>query len=79
MTAEELDTLYGELCRCLTAAGEARAQLVLARFALLAIGAIDDPARIRALIAAAQASDTSETPNQQLAASQTARERSWQR
>jgi hypothetical protein len=79
MTAEELDTLYGELCRSLTAAGEARAQLVLARFALLSIGAIDDPARVRALIAAARESDTSATPNQQLAGSEPARERSWQR
>ena len=79
MNAEELDTLYGELCRCLTAAGEARAQLLLARFALLAIGAIDDPARIRALIAAARESDTSGTSNQQLAGSEPARERSCQR
>jgi hypothetical protein len=79
MTAEELDTLYGELCRSLTAAGEARAQRLLARFALLAIGAIDDPARIRALIAAAQESDVSGTPKQQLAGCEPARERSWQR
>ena len=78
MTAEELDTLYGELCRSLTAAGEARAQLLLARFALLAIGAIDDPVRIRALIAAAQQSDPSGTPHQQLAGSHPAPERSWQ-
>ncbi|HEX8758015.1 MAG TPA: hypothetical protein VF745_16890 [Steroidobacteraceae bacterium] len=70
LTAEELDTLYGELCRSLTAAGEARAQLLLARFALLAIGAIDDPAR---------ETDISGTSNQQLAASETAREKSWQR
>lgn len=79
MTAEELDALYGELCRSLTAAGDARAYLLLARFALLAIGAIDDPVRIRTLIAAAQESDTSDTLNQQLITSEPARERSWQR
>ena len=54
MTDEELDALYGELCRSLTQAGESRALLLLARFALLAISAIDDPVRIRALLAAAR-------------------------
>lgn len=54
MTDEELDALYGELCRAVTQAGEARAPGLLARFALLAIGAIDDPAGIRALLAAAR-------------------------
>jgi len=53
MTDDELDTLYGELCRSLTQVGEARAPILLARFALLAIGAIDDPPRIRTLLAAA--------------------------
>ena len=57
MTDEELDTLYGELCRSLTEGGEERARLLLARFALLAIGAIDDPPRIRALLAAARERD----------------------
>ena len=61
MTDDELDTLYGELCRSLTQVGEARAPLVLARFALLAIGAINDPSRIRALLAAAHGCDMSGT------------------
>lgn len=50
MTDDELDTLYGELCRALTRVGEERAQLLLARFALLAMAAIDDSARIRELL-----------------------------
>lgn len=53
MTNEELDSLYGELCRALTGAGERRAHLLLARFALLAMAEIDDAARIRDLLAAA--------------------------
>lgn len=61
MTDDELDTLYGELCRSLTEVGEARAPLLLARFALLAIGAIDDPPRIRALLVAARECATSMT------------------
>ncbi|HEX5210068.1 MAG TPA: hypothetical protein VFW10_20005 [Steroidobacteraceae bacterium] len=64
MTDDELDTLYGELCRSLTRVGEARAHLLLARFALLAMGAIDDPPRIRALLAAAHGCDTSGTSDQ---------------
>jgi len=58
MTNDELDDLYGELCRSLTQAGEAQTALLLARFALLAFDAIDDPARIRALLAAARDFDT---------------------
>ncbi len=54
MTDEELDGLYTELSRSLTEAGDARAPLMLARFALLAIGALDDPVRIRALLAEAR-------------------------
>lgn len=54
MTDEELDALYGDLCRAMTQAGESRAPGLLARFALLAIGAIDDPVRVRALLAAAR-------------------------
>lgn len=59
MTDDELDSLYGELCRSLTEVGEARAPLLLARFALLAMGAIDDPPRIRTLLAAARECTTS--------------------
>jgi hypothetical protein len=51
MTEQELDELYGELCRTLARAGDGQAQLLLARFALLAIGALDDAGRVRALIA----------------------------
>ncbi len=76
MTDVELDTLYGELCRSLTEAGESQAPLLLARFALLAIGAIDDPARIRALLAAAREFDTSGTSNQRLVTSESVRETS---
>ncbi len=50
MTGPELDEVYGELCRALTRAGPEQAQLLLARFALLAIAALDDAARVRALI-----------------------------
>jgi len=54
MTESDLDSLYGELCRAVTEVGEARAPLFLARFALLAIGHIDDPERVRALLASAR-------------------------
>jgi hypothetical protein len=74
MTDEELDALYGELCRSLTRAGESRAPLVLARFALLAIGAIDDPVRIRSLLAAAGDLAAPGLPNTQLTTSEPARE-----
>jgi hypothetical protein len=74
MTDEELDALYGELCRSLTQAGESRALLLLARFALLAIGAIDDPVRIRALLAAARDLEAPGLSNMQLTTSEPARE-----
>lgn len=64
MTDDQLDIIYGELCRSLTQAGEAQAPLLLARFALLAIGAIDDPPRIRTLLAAAREFDTLRTLNE---------------
>jgi hypothetical protein len=54
MTETQLDSLYGELCRTLSEVGEARAPLFLARFALLAIGEIDDVERVRALLAHSQ-------------------------
>jgi hypothetical protein len=63
MTEMELDSVYGDLCRALTRAGEARAPLLLARFALLAIGEINEAATVRALLASAAsgtASDASE-------------------
>jgi hypothetical protein len=74
MTDEELDALYSELCRELTRAGEARASLLLARFALLAMGAIDDPVRIRALLAAARDSETPGISNTHPTTSEPARE-----
>ncbi len=45
----ELDAVYGRLCREITAAGD-DAPLYLARFALLAIGALDDAARAADLV-----------------------------
>lgn len=53
MNEQELDEVYGEFCRKLSAVGEAQATPYLARFALLAFHAIDDAKRIRALIEAA--------------------------
>jgi hypothetical protein len=58
MTDPELDGLYSELSQALTAVGESAASLLLARFALLAMGEIDDCSRIRSLIAQALASMT---------------------
>jgi hypothetical protein len=54
MTDSELDSIYGELANALTGVGESRAPLLLARFALLAIGEIDDCERIRALLKSAR-------------------------
>lgn len=76
MTDEQLDTLYGELCRELTRAGESRAPLLLARFALLAMGAIDDPVRIRALLAAARDLKAPGPSNSQYTTCEPARENS---
>jgi hypothetical protein len=53
MNADELDAVYTALCRAMTAVGEARASLLLARFALLAIVEIADADRLQQLIAAA--------------------------
>ena len=54
MNESDLDTLYGELCRIVSEAGEGAAPLLLARFALLAIEQIGDPERVRALLASAR-------------------------
>jgi hypothetical protein len=43
MKDTELDTVYTQLCRTMTTLGQDKAQLYLARFALLAIRQIDDP------------------------------------
>jgi hypothetical protein len=55
MNQTELDTIYTELCRALTEIGEDRATLLLARFALLAIGEIGDIETVRALLVRAHA------------------------
>ena len=42
MNDAELDTVYTRLCKTMTQLGEAKASLFLARFALLAIGEMND-------------------------------------
>ena len=59
MTDDELDAVYGELCRALTRCGPERAGLLLARFALLAMVAIDDVERIREILAGTCREDAS--------------------
>ena len=54
MTETALERLYTLLCETLTAEGEANTQAYLARFALLAMQAIDDEATIADLIARAR-------------------------
>lgn len=43
MTDAELDIVYTRLCKTMTQLGETNAPLFLARFALLAIGEMNDP------------------------------------
>ena len=62
MTDAELDQIYGELCRRLTEVGAERAELFLARFALLASLKIDAPDEILQLIADAAADHQSSDP-----------------
>lgn len=50
MTDIELDNLYTELCHTMGGIGEQRAPLFLARFALLAMGAIGDAQRVQGLL-----------------------------
>ena len=50
----ELDSLYGELCRALSDVGEARAPLLLGRFALLAIAEIGDVERVQRILQSAR-------------------------
>jgi hypothetical protein len=49
MSESELDQVYTDFCHALGRAGESEAQRALARFALLAMLAIDDPEKIRLL------------------------------
>lgn len=55
MNADDLDTAYTEFCRALSAVGPERAELFLARFALLSMIASGDLEKIRQLIAEAAA------------------------
>lgn len=50
MTAQELDIAYTEFCQRMTAVGEERASLFLARFALLAMTTIGDLPKVRQMI-----------------------------
>jgi len=43
MNDAELDAVYTRLCTTMTQLGEAKASLFLARFALLAVGEMNDP------------------------------------
>jgi hypothetical protein len=53
MNASDLDAVYTHLCRTMTAVGEERAPLFLARFALLAIDRLGDANVVRELTEAA--------------------------
>ncbi len=58
MTDRELDAVYTRLCHVMTRLGEPNAPLFLARFALLAIESIGDPAQVERLMDAAAADFT---------------------
>ena len=53
MTEEDLDELYTQCCRAMTAAGADQIELYLARLVLLLMHEIDEPQRIRRALAAA--------------------------
>ena len=53
MNASDLDAIYTLLCRTMTAVGEERSPLFLARFALLAIDRLGDAELVRELTLAA--------------------------
>ena len=55
MTEAELDIAYTHLCKTMTELGEARAPLLLARFALLAMVRIGDADVVQGLTDAAAA------------------------
>jgi hypothetical protein len=55
MTEAELDAAYTHLCKTMTELGEARAPLLLARFALLAMVRIGDADAVQGMIDAAAA------------------------
>lgn len=60
MTDADLDLVYTRLCRTMTELGEARANLYLARFALLAIHRLGD--RDTALALVSEAADGLSSP-----------------
>ena len=53
MTDSELDAVYTQLCRTMTALGEAQAPLYLARLALLALTELDDAGLAQRLLSEA--------------------------
>lgn len=64
MTDAELDAAYTDLCRTMTVLGEAQMTLYLARFALLAMTEIGDPAKVARLVADAAAGlETADVPD----------------
>lgn len=60
MTDTELDNLYTQLCNTMTEIGEPASPLFLARFAMLAIAEINQPAVVQRLIADARETMTGE-------------------
>lgn len=55
MNDSELDAVYTRLCKTMTEVGAERSPLFLARFAMLAIVEMGDPARAMQLVDAAAA------------------------
>jgi len=53
MNEQQLDELYTQACHAMTAAGNAKTELFLARLALLLMHELEDPVRIRGAIEAA--------------------------
>ncbi len=58
MQDSELDAVYTRLCKTMTEVGADRSPLFLARFAMLAIVELDDPALAMRLIDAAADGNT---------------------
>lgn len=58
MNDSELDAVYTRLCKTMTELGADRAPLFLARFALLAIVELGDPALAMRLVDSAAAGNT---------------------
>jgi hypothetical protein len=58
MNDSDLDAVYTRLCKTMTDVGADRSPLFLARFAMLAIVELDDPALAMRLVDAAAAGHT---------------------